>query len=70
MAKRCGARTLPVVNVRDFGLIPSASRNAARSRIEPSALMGLALEIGLASFSLGIERVEGEIKVMVRQLAW
>ena len=33
------------------------------------ALMGLALHIGLAGFALGIERVEGEVEVMLGRFA-
>ena len=36
---------------------------------ERPALMGLALDIGLAGFPLGVEGVEGEIEVMIGGLA-
>jgi hypothetical protein len=32
---------------------------------EPPALVGLALDIGLAGFALGVEGVEGEIEIML-----
>jgi hypothetical protein len=32
---------------------------------EAPALMGLALDIGLAGFTLGIERVESEIEIVL-----
>src|SRR5215211_7783434 len=36
---------------------------------EPPALVGLALDIGLAGFPLGVERVELEVEVMLGRLA-
>src|SRR5215211_4846468 len=36
---------------------------------EPPALVGLALDIGLAGLPLGIERVELEVKIMLGRLA-
>src|SRR3984893_9139998 len=36
---------------------------------EPPALVGLALDIGLAGFALGVEGVEGEIEIMLGRFA-
>ena len=38
-------------------------------REEPPALAHLALDIGLAGLALGVERVEGEIEIMLGRLA-
>src|SRR5215470_12890380 len=36
---------------------------------EPPSLVGLALDIGLAGFALGIERVEFEVEIMLGRFA-
>lgn len=36
---------------------------------EPPSLMGLALDIGLAGFALGIERIEGLLQTLVSRLS-
>src|SRR5216684_3241851 len=36
---------------------------------EPPALMGLALDVGLAGLALGVERVEFEVEIMLGRLA-
>ena len=50
----------------------TASRNAAIVVMvghKPPALAGLAADIGLARFPLGIERGEGKVEVMLGRLA-
>src|SRR6266542_6078003 len=63
-------------DIREQGLQGGAVEGGAREAAiivvvgnEPPALVGLALDVGLAGLPLGVERVEFEIKIMLGRLA-